>query len=366
VSSEEKTNSPQRKKRRLLILFAGLIAMIIALQYISGYFSEKEKTIRREFREKVREVFPEQAAKVSHSFGIRRFEAPDGLPHKQQEPARHVVLVHGLDDPGKVWMNLAPALYEEGYIVLIMQYPNDQPIVDSSRLFFTELKMLTDKGITEIVIVAHSMGGLVSREMLTSPEMDYARQMQSGRILRIIGLIMVGTPNHGSEIARFRIMGELRDQYAHFARGEGHWLRAILDGAGEAKIDLLPGSRFLTELNSRPQPEGVEMLVIAGVAAPWSDKDIDTLIGSLQTGKPASDQNKLDDLRAALRSTRSTLGDGLVTVDSALLPGVPNQTVNGTHLSIIRNITEGSDRIPPAIPIIIKELRQYDLSPPGK
>ena len=28
----------------------------------------------------------------------------------------------------------------------------------------------------------------------------------------------------------------------------------FFDGAGEAKIDLLPGSHFLTELNTRPHP----------------------------------------------------------------------------------------------------------------
>ena len=81
-----------------------------------------------------------------------------------------------------------------------------------------------------------------------------------------------------------RFIGEARDQYAHFVKGEGHWLRGILDGAGEAKIDLLPGSRFLTEVNSRSHPKGVKMLVIAGVAAPWSDEEIDSLIRYLESG----------------------------------------------------------------------------------
>jgi hypothetical protein len=35
-------------------------------------------------------------------------------------------------------------------------------------------------------------------------------------------------------------------------------------------------------------------------------------------------------------------------------------TLRGTHLSIIRNVTENSDRIPPAVPVIIKELGQQD------
>ena len=47
------------------------------------------------------------------------------------------------------------------------------------------------------------------------------------------------------------------------------------------------------------------------------------------------------------------LGDGLVTVESTRLEGVPHRTVPGTHLSMIRNITDSSERIPPAVPMIV-------------
>jgi len=46
-----------------------------------------------------------------------------------------------------------------------------------------------------------------------------------------------------------------------------------------------------------------------------------------------------------------------VTVESTRLEGVPHRTVDGTHLSMIRNITSGSRRIPPAVPIIIDRLK---------
>jgi len=52
------------------------------------------------------------------------------------------------------------------------------------------------------------------------------------------------------------------------------------------------------------------------------------------------------------------LGDGLVTVESTRLEGVPHQTVAGTHLSMIRNITTGSQRIPPAVPTIVDRLKK--------
>ena len=85
---------------------------------------------------------------------------------------------------------------------------------------------------------------------------------------------MVGTPNHGSQLARFRVFAEMRDHLARLTIGEAVWLGAIFDGAGEAKIDLLPGSLFLTELNARPHPEGVDQLIIAGMISPWNEGDI--------------------------------------------------------------------------------------------
>ncbi|MBW2437513.1 MAG: hypothetical protein JRF29_09555, partial [Deltaproteobacteria bacterium] len=50
-------------------------------------------------------------------------------------------------------------------------------------------------------------------------------------------------------------------------------------------------------------------------------------------------------------------GDGLVTVESTRLEGVPHRTVDGTHMSMIRNMTTRSKRIPPAVPIIIDQLQ---------
>jgi len=52
------------------------------------------------------------------------------------------------------------------------------------------------------------------------------------------------------------------------------------------------------------------------------------------------------------------IGDGLVSVNSVRLSGVPLKIVKGTHLSMIRNIIASDQRIPPAIPIIIEQLNQ--------
>ena len=75
-----KTGKMKPNKRLLLILFAGLIAMVVAWQFVSNSFREEEKAVRKAFREMVQEAFPEQSAQVSGSFGIRPFEVPKGAP----------------------------------------------------------------------------------------------------------------------------------------------------------------------------------------------------------------------------------------------------------------------------------------------
>lgn len=347
---------PNRRPLRWLLAIAAIGILFALAQVIADGFRDEEKSLRRQFRKSVEEWFPEQAAVVKGSYGLRPFNTNTAarLADSPTQPA--VVLIHGLDDPGKVWMNLAPALAAEGYRVWIMTYPNDQPLNESARLFFAEVKALRQGAVEKICIVAHSMGGLISRQMLTDPEIDYSGREKIRQVPAIDLLVMVGTPNHGSEIARLRGFTEFRDQLVRFAGGEGHWLGAILDGAGEAKIDLLPGSRFLRTLNSRAHPFGVELVVVAGIASPWTAEDIKTWIHALKDRYPQKGGQGLNRLETMLVSMTRGLGDGLVTVDSARLAGVPLVTVSGTHQSMIRNTSAASPRIPPAVPVILDRL----------
>src|SRR5210317_634434 len=126
-------------------------------------------------------------------------------------------------------------------------------------------------------------------------------------------LIMIGTPNHGSYLARFRGLGELREQLSRMIDGEAGWLDSIFDGSGEAGLDLMPGSAFLTELNSRAYPEGTAMYVIAGVIA---KEEAESLAGMIES--PESDTGG-----ALVVPLVEQLGDGLVSVESARLAEVP-------------------------------------------
>jgi len=343
-----------RRRRFLWVLFLAIV-LIGSWNLLTNLFREEEKELRRKLREAAKETFPEEAAEFARTLGLSSFEADRGV--RDTAPDRQsVVLIHGLDDPGKVWQDLAPALAKEDFDLWLMEYPNDQPVVESARLFSDELRKLPPLGITRISVVAHSMGGLVTREMLTRPEIDYATAMTDGLVPEVAELIMVATPNHGSQLARVRVFGETRDHLVRLMKGEASWLGMILDGAGEAKIDLLPGSRFLTELNARPHPEGLEMFIIAGISSPWNEDDINRWVDSTRRRLSGENQEWPVKFGETLVSMTHGLGDGLVTVESTRLEGVPHRTVDGTHLSMIRNITTNSRCIPPAVSIIIDRL----------
>lgn len=352
------TKSKRNKKRRWFWVAVGILAFIGLWQLVASFYQEEEKQLRRQLRETVKEKFPEQTARLYETFGLFLFESDSDTSEEMMPGRKSIVLIHGLDDPGKVWQNLAPALAQADFNVWLMRYPNDQPIVESAQLFFDELKSLRQRGIDRISIVAHSMGGLVSREMLSRPEIDYTASSTAGQVPEVVALIMVGTPNHGSQMARVRVFAEMRDQLARLIKGDTNWLGSILDGAGEAKIDLLPGSRFLTELNARPHPAGVDMLIIAGVTSPWKKSDIHRWMSDTRRKVPEEQQKWVDELGQNMIALTHGLGDGLVTVESTRLAGVPHRTVDGTHLSMIRNITTRSQRIPPAVPIIVDHLKR--------
>ena len=350
------------KKKWFLI--GGCILLLFGLyQLLTTLDPEQEKMLRSQMRDTVKEKFPEQAENYSKTIGLFPFGGMQGELREQKQVQPSVVLVHGLDDPGKVWQNLAPALVNEGFSVWQLEYPNDQPIVESTKLFFEELKKLRRLGVDHITIVAHSMGGLVSRELLTSGEIDYSRFVQQQLVPRVDRLIMVGTPNHGSQMARFRLLAEARDHLDRLFKGQANGLGFVLDGAGEAKIDLLPGSLFLTQLNGRPHPEGVKMFIIAGITAPWSETEINGWLSSLDEKVRRDSSQEVETIRSVMQSMSHGLGDGLVTVESARLDNVPFFTVHGTHLSMIRNITMDSDRVPPAVPIIVKRLKNEQWVP---
>lgn len=251
-----------------------------------------------------------------------------------------VVLVHGLDEPGDVWSDLAPALFEAGHTVVRFDYPNDQRIARSGASMFEAMAALRASGVERVRIVGHSMGGLVSREMLTADGL-YAGKAEADGRPRVESLIVVGTPFQGSDFARLQWVGEVRDQVVRCVNGAGGDPRALLgfmyDGRGEAGEDLTPGSAYLQGACQRRMSDEIRLTSIIGQALPVDgDVAADALDGSwlaLVVGDEGVDAMVALADRAADR-----IGDGVVTETSACVAGDDAEVivVRANHRSLLR------------------------------
>lgn len=328
----------------------------------------EQQAVRSEIVEWMKVKFPDQWEQVSLGYGFTmhaktldgptRADAIDLVDLTADLPdAGVVVLIHGLDDPGYVWRELTPYLVDAGYVCAEFNYPNDQGVLDSAELFGAHLRELKASGVSHITIIGHSMGGLVSREVLTGP--DYYGGVVEGHdaFPDVRRFIMVGTPNHGSRLAHLRFAAEWRDVMGDVLSGDGVLFGSIFDGAGQAKYDLLPDSDFLTELNQRPMPANLPTTIIAGRASPVTKPKIDLVMSTVRPMLPDEVEDEAADLQDALAELVEGAGDGVVAVESTRLEGVDDFVlVMGNHLSMIRNPLPGMGRKPPSVDLILERL----------
>jgi pimeloyl-ACP methyl ester carboxylesterase len=309
------------------------------------------------FRDLVEKHFPAEYAEARSGYGIE-FHTDEGWePLPEALPDRITVLIHGVDEPGRLWVDLIPRLDAAGFPACRFTYPNDQSIRDSAAFLSDCLIQLSSRGVTRIAIVAHSMGGLVAREALTNPVLGYTEQVERETVPCVVALIMVGTPNHGSALAALRGIAEIRDQFFRLVRGDGHLFGGLADGCGEAGKDLMPDSEFLKTLNARPNPENVSLTIVAGIASPLTGDALDAYVRKLADVLPNVDEEAARRVRDSLRQVTEGIGDGAVSLESTKLDGVEDHVVvKADHISMLH--TEIGSRLPPAVPVVIDRLRR--------
>lgn len=278
------------------------------------------------------------------------------LPTPRGDAAKEhvVVLVHGLDDPGWIWDQLAPALRDAGYCPVAFEYPNDGPLRTSADCLGEALARLRHDGVECVDLVSHSMGGLVVRDVLTR-ESWYDGDASGGAALPMVDrVIQVAPPNHGAAIARLQPISELKDQAVRLVRGTARRHGISLDGNGEAAADLQPGSSYLSELNRRPMPHGARFTIVeACLAKPPAE-----------CGPPGDGRDPVgmamtfcrDSSRSVGTAISDWMGDGLVTSESSRLAGVDDVVVvTGNHQSVLRTWVPG--RVAPGVPVVVERLR---------
>lgn len=193
----------------------------------------------------------------------------EGVEAKVTEAKKILIVIHGIiGDTSAMAVNLEFAM---NYYDLILTYDYENlntPIPQISTHFKSEL---TKVGITEgagktVDIVAHSMGGLVSRNFIESSDLR-------GDLL-IRKLYMLGTPNAGSafsKIAAYRDLATAGMTFAlNFKTFGAASLAQKITGLSMTKSltvtleQMGVGSPFLLKLNNHRAAENVQYYIIAG------------------------------------------------------------------------------------------------------
>lgn len=347
-------------KKKITRFFFVLLGVTLVYQTGRTFFFKQEWQARNRAYEMVKLLFPDAWDRACDQYGLFYF---NGYEKPMQKctgvvESGSIILIHGLDEPGLTFEPLALAFHRKGYPVLFFFYPDDQRIDASSQLLFNNLSSLSLAG--PVVLVGHSMGGLVARHMLVDPVIDYAGARARTRVPEISDLIMVGTPNHGAFLSRFRLFMEIREQCLRAADHRWHWLSAFIDGTGAAGIDLLPQSEFMRHLNSLPYPGDIHCHIIAGhifafpvnMPEQFQITSNQTLDGLLLTEK--------NFFLSVLDKAGLLIGDGLVSIHSAVSFNVPVTLVKGNHKTVLANYFSGGSRIPPAVPVILDILEHHE------
>lgn len=293
---------------------------------------ESQRRLKRRLRNATVGLFHSAVGKDTPRRGLRLPEDGD----LGQNGGSLVLFVHGLDSDAQHRADYVEHLRSEGFAVGTFAYRNDASIAEAGKRFADALSQIAERhpGV-KVSLVTWSMGGLVARYALEMPGLD------PGNVDR---LIMVGPPNHGSQLARFAFALDVVEHVRKLDESgpAARLFAAVEDGLGEAWVDLQPDSAFLHTLNQRERHPEVRYTVLLGTAAPLTRPQLDQLRRSFAT---AGEENrfvrflgpKVDGWLADLDEVIRGSGDGAVAVERGRLEGVKDTVaLPFDHLTALR------------------------------
>jgi pimeloyl-ACP methyl ester carboxylesterase len=177
------------------------------------------------------------------------------VPHSPGTPARGipVLLVHGIYCNAGVW-HVARRYLKRGGIGNLFAVNLEPPLAGidelAARLAERVEEVCRASGAEKVVLLAHSMGGLVSRAYVA----------KLGGAQRVAGLVTLGSPHHGSELARLAIGRCGSDMIP-----KGPWL-AALEAAEGGSIAVPAVSIFSWHDNMVAPQDGARLAGARNVA----------------------------------------------------------------------------------------------------
>jgi pimeloyl-ACP methyl ester carboxylesterase len=245
----------------------------------------------------------------------------------QLDPAEPiVVLIHGFNSTPQQNAAMMVPVREAGYPCGTFAYPNDHVLRSSAQLLSSELhRFRLQYPQRRVILICHSMGGIVARACLENPLYD------PGNVER---LIMIAPPTHGTIIAHFAVGTDVWEHWLARKTGWplGRFRDSIVDGLGEAADELCTHSEFLSELNARPLNPRVRYTILLGTGARLSESQVDWIRDSVcdslaKVPGGCDSAETLDALLADIDELVEGKGDGVVAVKRGRLDGVADTLV---------------------------------------
>ncbi len=193
------------------------------------------------------------------------------LDRLQQRSDHLVILMHGIGRSTGTFSNLAERLKDQGHAVANVSYASTRLRIEDHAETLSGLIENLD-GIKTVSFVAHSMGGLVVRQMLSTPQRWQER-------ITIHRIVQIAPPNQGSVVAKrlrnvwlykwlygsagqqlvpehVRTIAPLREEFGMIIGGTGNdrginpWITGDNDGTVRVSETDQPGARDVIRVNS--------------------------------------------------------------------------------------------------------------------
>jgi pimeloyl-ACP methyl ester carboxylesterase len=249
---------------------------------------------------------------------LRRDGRPLELPRQALAQAipratgRVLVLVHGLCMNDLQWRRNghdhgARLALDSGYTPVYLHYNSGLCVDDNGRAFaglLEELLKAWPVRVEELAIVAHSMGGLVSRSAC-----HHGRQLKQAWPRRLRSMVFLGTPHHGAPLER-------AGNWIDIVLGASPYTTAFarLGKVRSAGINDLRHGRLLQDDGETPLPlpKGVRCYAVAASVAARSGELRGQLLGDgLVPLRSALGQHPDPERDLAFPAARTWVGYGM-------------------------------------------------------
>lgn len=178
-----------------LLSFIGVVLYVLGTYLVFGYdrrvSGEHASSPQLHFREKVRgvirEIFATWRCVLFYPFGLMkgRIRPGVGIP---------ILLIHGFNHNRSAWFSLSRKLHRAGFanIHAINLRRGNHCIADQAEWVMQQAKELQrNAGVRELILIGHSMGGLVACHCAVMTEGGHA----------ITHVMTLGAPLHGTRMA---------------------------------------------------------------------------------------------------------------------------------------------------------------------